>query len=442
MLGFFCEVIYHEVSMKTKLLVFGLTGDLGRRKLLPAFSRIVATGDFDDLEIIGVSRRGVDVGELLGGVKSADNLLERASIYTMDLARAEDYVRLKDHLRLQSDEQLIVYLSVPPLAATQIVDFMGEAGINSSNVKLLFEKPFGVDLESAREVIARTARYYQEEQIYRIDHYLAKEMAQNIIAVRGRNAMFSHLWDKRAIEKVEVISLESIGVEGRGAFYEQTGALRDVVQGHLMQLLALVLADIPAEFDWTELPQLRLEALNSIMAVDPGKAKRAQYQGYQEEVANPGSLVETYVSVELESADEQWQGVPLQMTTGKAMHQKTTEIRIHFRKTHEAQNNQLVFRIQPNEGVEIEMFTKVPGYDYKFEKQLLNFTYPEDLELPDAYEQVIVDAIRSKKSLFTSSFEVIRSWQILQPLLDSWAMESRALGVYKQGAAINEVNCG
>ena len=366
-------------------------------------------------------------------------LESKISIFSMDLARADDYRELKEYVQLQNDEQLIVYLSVPPSAATQIVDFMGEAGINTPNVKLLFEKPFGVDLVSAQEVIARTARYYQEEQIYRIDHYLAKEMAQNIVAFRGGNALFSHIWNNNFIEAIEVIAAEKIGIEGRAQFYEQTGALRDVLQGHLMQLLALTLMDIPHDFDWGTLPALRLYALQQLKLVDPANVTRAQYYGYQDEVSNRGSLTETFVSLELASNQPRWQGVPITLSTGKALNEKTTEVRIHFRKFHEAQSNCLILRIQPNEGIEIDLFTKKPGYDRRFELQKLQFTYPENTRLPDAYEQVIVDAIRSHKSLFTGSDEVLRSWQILQPVQTAWMMDNAPLRSYAQGSTIDDV---
>ena len=420
--------------MKTKLLIFGITGDLSVRKLLPALQQIVKSDEFNDLSIIGVSRRQVNVPELLQSSLGNDTLAERTTVFSMDLAQGDDYFKLKDYVALQDDEQLIVYLSVPPAAATDIVDFLGEAGLNTPNIKLLFEKPFGVDLTSAHEVIARTARYYQEEQIYRIDHYLAKEMAQNIVTVRGRNAMFDHLWNNSAVEKIEVLALEKIGIESRAEFYEQTGALRDVLQGHLMQLLALTLMDIPADFDWDKLPELRLQALRQLDIADPEFAVRAQYEGYGVEAKNPGSLTETFVSLQLSSTAPQWEGVPIILTTGKAMNEKTTEVRIHFRKSHEAQSNCLIFRIQPNEGVEIELFVKRPGYDREFETQKLNFTYPEQVSLPDAYEQVIVDAIRSRKSLFTSSPEVLRSWEVVKQVQDRWMMASEPLIEYPQGS--------
>lgn len=425
--------------MKTKLVIFGITGDLSTRKLLPALKEIIGTGDFDDLKIIGVSRREVDVPALLQSSLGDNSLQDRVSIYSMNLAAAHDYSGLKEYVALQEDEQLIAYLSVPPQAATSIVDFMGEAGINTPNVKILFEKPFGVDLQSAQDVIARTGRYYNEEQLYRIDHFLAKEMAQNIVAFRGGNALFGHIWNNDSVERIEVITSEKIGIEGRAQFYEQTGALRDIVQGHLMQLLALTLMDIPAEFDWNTAPQLRLEALQAIKVADPTLARRAQYEGYQDEVGNQGSLVETFVSLELTSTAPQWQGVPIHLITGKALSEKTTEVRIHFRKFHDAQSNCLILRIQPNEGVEIDLFTKKPGYDREFETQQLQFSYPANTVLPDAYEQVIVDAIRSHKSLFTTSDEVLRSWTILKPVQDAWNMNQQPLVTYPQGMDITSV---
>lgn len=425
--------------MKTKLLIFGITGDLSTRKLLPALQEMIKTGDFDDLSIIGVSRRQVDVTDLLQSSLGEDSLADRVSVFSMDLAAASDYVKLKDNITLRDDEQLLVYLSVPPQAATDIVDFMGEAGLNTPNVKILFEKPFGVDLQSAEEVIARTARYYQEAQLYRIDHFLAKEMAQNIVAFRGGNALFGHIWDNTAIEKIEVIASEKIGIEGRAHFYEQTGALRDIVQGHLMQLLALTIMDIPANFNWDALPEMRLRALQTIQPARPEDAYRAQYTGYRAEVANPESQVETFVSVKLHSIAPQWKNVPMYLLTGKALSQKATEVRIHFRKFHEGQSNCLIFRIQPNEGVEIDLFTKTPGYDREFEKQVLQFSYPEHIRLPDAYEQVLVDAVRSRKSLFTGGDEVLRSWQILQPVQAAWLANEVPLGEYAEGSAITDV---
>jgi glucose-6-phosphate 1-dehydrogenase len=425
--------------MKTKLLIFGITGDLSTRKILPALKEIISTGDFDDLSIIGVSRRQVNIEELLQSSLGDTSLQDKVSIFSMDLAVADDYARLKDFVALDDSEQLLVYLSVPPQAATDIVDFMGEAKINTHNVKILFEKPFGIDLQSAEDIIARTARYYSEEQLYRIDHFLAKEMAQNIVAFRGGNALFGHIWDNNSIEKIEVVASEKIGIEGRAHFYEQTGALRDLVQGHLMQLLALTLMDIPVNFDWDTLPQMRLAALKSIQPADPALAIRAQYDGYQDEVANTSSQTETFVSLQLASTAPQWQNVPMYLITGKALNEKSTEVRIHFRKFHDAQSNCLILRIQPNEGVEIDLFTKTPGYDRQFEMQKLQFSYPEHTRLPDAYEQVIVDAIHSRKSLFTSSNEVLRSWQILEPVQTAWNVDQTPLATYPQGSAISEI---
>jgi glucose-6-phosphate 1-dehydrogenase len=425
--------------MKTKLLIFGITGDLGTRKLLPALSKIVHTETTSDIEIIGVSRRDVDAKELLQNSLGNTDLEKDVRIFTMDLAHVEEYDRLRESVNLGADEQLLVYLSVPPQSAAQIVDFLGEAKMNTSNVKLLFEKPFGVDLQSAQEVIARTARYYQEKQIYRIDHYLAKEMAQNIVALRGGNALFNHVWDGTAIESMELVALEEITIEGRAQFYEQAGALRDVLQGHLMQLLALVLMDVPGQFDWDKLPLNRLAALEQLLPVSPQKAIRAQYDGYRSEANNSNSMVETFVSLELESTDARWKNVPFTLTTGKALNKKSTEVRINFRKFHEAQSNCLVLRIQPNEGVEIELFAKKPGYEREFETRTLAFNYPEDTLLPDAYEQVLVDAIRSRKSLFTSSDEVLTSWRLLQPLQTAWEMDDGSLKTYAVGASVDDI---
>jgi glucose-6-phosphate 1-dehydrogenase len=425
--------------MKTKLLIFGITGDLATRKLLPALEQIISTGNFNGLSVIGVSRHSVNEIDLFKNCTDKSFLNGKLSIFSMDLSNIDDYSKLKYFISLDDDEQLLLYMAVPPQNTAEIVDMMGASGINTQNVKILFEKPFGIDLESAKKLIERTSCHYKEEQIYRIDHYLAKEMAQNIVAFRGRNALFNNIWSKKYIKSIDLIATQKIGIENRTHFYEQTGALRDIVQGHLTQLLVLTIMDIPHGFEWDEMPKLRLSALEQINPVDPSKAIRAQYAGYRDEVNNPNSMVETFVSLELTSNNPHWSGVPVTMTTGKALDDDTTEIRVNFKKNNDAEGNSLIFRIQPNEGICIELFIKKPGYGHQFETSFLSFDYPGHVKLPDAYEQVIVDAISSQKSLFTSSEEVLRSWQILKPVQDAWESSGKPPKLYSIGSDINSI---
>lgn len=390
--------------MKTRLVIFGITGDLSRRKLLPVLSEILATGEYDDMEIIGVSRREVDVKELL---VDQPELIDRTDIFTMDLARAEDYKKLSDYLRLGKDEQALFYLSVPPSAAADIVDFLGQAGLSSSNVKILFEKPFGYDLASAQDFITRTGRYFNESQIYRIDHYMAKEIAQEIIRLRSDADTRHHSWNTHSVMQVEIVAAETLGVEDRAVFYEQTGALRDFIQGHLMQLLSLVLMDIPRDFNFEKLSEYRLKALEQLKPADPAKAVRAQYTGYQTEVGNEGSLTETYASLWLESADERWAGVPLILTTGKRLDSKKSYILITYR---DGQTEVLE------------------------EGKILR----ED-RIPDAYERVLIEAIEGRKSIFTTGPEVLRAWEIVTPVQQAWEMDNTPLSQYEPGTLLENI---
>ena len=420
--------------MKTKLVIFGITGDLSKRKLLPALRKIVASGAVEDLEIIGVSRGRVNTLELVG-----KELRKITHMVQVNLTEPEDYKKLKQEINPKVGEQTLIYLSVPPVAATRIVDALGAARINNKRIKLLFEKPFGLDMASAEDMVERTARYFDESQIYRIDHYLAKEMVQNIIAFRSGNAIFRQLWGGRWIERVEIRAYEKIGIAGRAQFYEQTGALRDVLQGHLMQLLSLVLMDTPSKLDWDLLPDLRLQALKRVLSADPAKSTRAQYATYRKEAGASQSRIETFVKVELESDSSNWENVPLTLITGKGLDRKVTEMVVYFRAGNTEQSNSIRFKIQPDEGIEIDLFTKKPGYERVLEAQKLQFKYKEDDALPEAYEQVIVDAIKSRKSLFTSSQELIESWRILQPVLDAWAFSNEEIKFYEKGAKASEI---
>ncbi|MBC7564982.1 hypothetical protein H7100_01990 [Candidatus Saccharibacteria bacterium] len=389
--------------MKTKLIIFGITGDLSRRKLLPALGSIL-TWD-DQLSIIGVSRREVNVPELLNSSVGNDSFADKVSVFTMDLATAGDYVGLKAFVDLQGDEQALIYLSVPPSAAADIVDFLGQAEFNSPNVKLLFEKPFGFDLVSAQDYIGRTSQYFEEAQIYRIDHYAAKEIAQEVVRLRTQPGL---PWNSDTVAAIDIVAAEAIGIEDRATFYEETGALRDFVQGHLMQLLSLVLMPIPENFDNENLPSYRIQALDALDPANPLETRRAQYEGYQAEAQNVGSLTETFVSMSLHSNDAQWQGVPLRLITGKSLSEKRSYIKISY-----ADGNETIIE----EG-------KVPSGEVMY---------------ADAYERVLVHAIEGYESIFTTSPELLRAWQIVKPIQDAWAMDDAPLQTYAPGSTIQQV---
>lgn len=389
--------------MKTQLVIFGITGDLAGRKLLPALDEIIATGDYEDLSIVGVSRREVEKDELLTGHTA---LNQRTQIFSMNLATLSEYERLKVFLEDQKVDQTLFYLSVPPGASADIVDFLGQVGLNTKNHKVLFEKPFGFDLESAKEFIGRAARYFSEDQLYRIDHYMGKEIAVELLRLRQNAENHHHHWNNQSVKAITVVATEKIGIEGRAHFYEQTGALRDFVQGHLMQLLSLVLMQMPMP---KEVPAQRLAALKTLAPVNPYQATRAQYEGYEAEVENPGSQTETFVAFMTESSDPAWAGVPIRLLTGKALKEKRSYVAIEY-----------------HDGTE----------DIFDEMKLAT----RDGRHLDAYERVLVEAIAGRKEIFTSSEEVIRSWEILAPLQQAWQMDNEALPLYVPGSDVTALS--
>lgn len=425
----------------TVLVIVGVTGDLSKRKLLPALEQILKVVNQDIFEVIGITRRKVSSDDILSTLNASDNLASNFSTYQMDLTDVEEYKKLKQHL-LKLDEkagaplQKLFYLSIPPQISLSVVERLGASGIsNLPDTKLLMEKPFGVDLESAEELVENAKTYFNEDQIYRIDHYLAKEMTQNLVVFREHNSLFRSTWSADFIESIEIIASEKIGIEGRAEFYEQTGALRDLVQSHLLQLAALVLADLKSSKS-KGVPAARLEALRQIITPqDVGaQAVRAQYSGYREEVANPVTTVETFVSLTLYSSDPRWKDVPIKIVTGKALGVKSTEIRLNYKQESSSEANVLVFHIQPNEGVEIELWAKEPGYGNILQKVPLRFSYENHFtSLPEAYERVFMDALRSDHSLFTTSDEVLQTWRILDPVQRKWAMDDSDLMSYEPG---------
>lgn len=426
----------------TILIIVGITGNLSRRKLLPAIGEMAAAGVLpEQFRIVGVTRQQtVASSALLENVKNAEYLRTRMTLSPMSLTDAAGYARLGAYLRENERElggaaQRLWYLSVPPKTAWPIIEHLGLSGLaKAPNTKLLLEKPFGVDSESARELVMHVERSFAPEQVYRIDHYLAKETVQNILVFRRDNPLFEHSWNKDAIERVDILASETIGIEGRIAFYEQTGALRDLVQSHLLQLAALTLMTLPEEDQLQRVPHARAALLRTLQ-VDPDHVHRGQYAGYRDEVGNPASMVETFASVTLFSTDPRWRGVPLTLTTGKALAEKKTEIVITYRRGSAPKTNRLTLRIQPNEGIELCFFAKRPGYNRTIERVPLAFAYADYFgALPDAYEHVFLDALRGDHTLFASSEEVLESWRIVDAVRSAWETRPGGLTLYPQGA--------
>ena len=435
-----------EATMQpTVLVIIGITGDLSRRYLLPSIEKIAAAHALPEkFRIVGVTRQAVSIDQVLEHVKgTTDFLRDHLDVCQIDLTDLDDYAVLENHIvsiesEYQTPTQRLFYLSIPPQASQPVIRLLGESGLSSQkHTKLLLEKPFGFDLASADELLAYTGQYFKESQIYRIDHYLAKEMAQNLLVFREANPLLRHTWNTDFIERIDIVSAEAIDIEGRAGFYEQTGALRDVMQSHVLQLAALTLMD-PAD-NGRAVPQKRLAALEQlhIPGDKPPESSviRGQYAGYRDEVQNPKSSVETFVSLSLESRDPRWKDVPIRLSTGKALKARQTSITLTYRAEAGTEKNQLIMQIQPDAGIWLRLWSKTPGYEHRVELQPLHFSYSDHFaDLPDAYEQVLVDAFNGNHTLFTSSEEVRESWRILEPIQHAWSMRSDDLIVYPKGA--------
>lgn len=435
------------METSTVLIIVGVTGDLSTRKLLPAIGEMAAAGVLPKkFRILGISRQHAPhIEDLLGNVKNAAYVRAHLELFSMSGTDATDYGRLQTLLAdiddcLGGEVQHLWYLAVPPNTTWPIVEQLGSSGLaHLPGTKLLLEKPFGVDRVSAQELITHIQRWFTEEQVYRIDHYLAKETVQNIVVFRRDNPVFERTWNRGAIERIDILASEVIGIEQRAVFYEQTGALRDLVQSHLLQLAALTLMTLPEKGEWGDIPNARHEILASLKVV-PGSVHFGQYETYRKEVENPTSVVETFVSLTLSSRDPRWQDVPITLTTGKALADKETKIVVTYRADSVPQKNQLTLRLQPNEGIELCFFAKRPGYDRRIEQVPLSFTYADHFDvLPDAYERVLLDALRGDHALFASSNEVIESWRITDAARKEWGNTGKQIPLYATGTDPKQV---
>lgn len=450
------------------IVILGITGDLSGRYLLPALYHLMKDNLLHEhTEIIGISRRDVPVEDIIEKTVQhiqqtdessdpavLDRMRQALSMYQMDLESGEAYDQLKQHLESVEEKHDICmnrlfYLSIPPAVYQPIVALLGEHGLQNgcqhgkSESRLLVEKPFGHDLPSAEKLIAATGKDFAEEQIYRIDHYLAKETVQNILAFRQHNPIFEAIWSNHYIASIDIYAKETIGIEGRATFYEQNGALRDFIQSHLLQLLAATTMERPSSDGGEAIHATRLKLLQAIEPMPEDKVAertaRGQYEGYREEVDNPETTVETYAAIKLFIQNSRWEDTPITIRTGKALDDRATIIDVTFKHpegtTHHP--NVLTFAVQPREGISIDLFVKRPGFDNEMQMVPMDFRYDRNFASgnhPNAYERVIVDAIRGDRTLFATGEEVLASWRILQPIIDAWSKDGAHLQQYKPGS--------
>jgi len=449
------------------IVIFGITGDLAGRYLLPSLYRLFKDNLLDDkTEIVGISRRPLDVEDLLGKLQETvtklegeanQTVLERMRRhlhgFTLDMANPAGYAALREQLNTIEDAQgtcmnRLYYLSIPPEAYSTVIASMGGSGLNDScqhgtaMTRLLVEKPFGNDLASAEKLIETTNRAFGEDQIFRIDHYLAKETAQNIVAFRFENPLFEAVWNNQHVSKIDIVASEQIGIEGRANFYEQQGALRDFIQNHLLQLLAIATMDEPAKLDSEGIHFAKLQLLESLRPTEPSQAKRGQYQGYKDDVKNPESHVETYASISTSIDNYRWQGVPITVRTGKAMAERRTVITFTFKdKKTGLVANELQFRIQPDEGIDLKLLAKKPGFDNELQPVVMDFSYAQNFAgiQPGAYERVLMDAVRGDRSLFASSQEVLAAWRVVNDVVHAWQQDGNDLQIYQPSTPIDQL---
>ena len=459
-------------------VVFGATGDLAKRKILPALYQLHHQKYTErGCVILGVSRdvvtdeafrtmaydavAGEDEGEAdeTPNKDVADWAAKWLFFYSVKEGTKEDYAGLKakiEALEVQfgfTVQNRGFYLALPPSVFPGAVKSLGDVGLNTSTgwTKVVVEKPFGRDLASARALNELIHACFDEAQVYRIDHYLGKETVQNLLVFRFANAMFESLWNRNHIESIMITVAEELGVEARAAYYEKAGALRDMIQSHLTQLMTIIGMEVPAAMDAQAIRAEKLKVLRGIRPLTADDAVLGQYEsgtidgktvvGYREEPGvGPDSNTETYAAVSLHIDNWRWQGVPFFLRTGKRMAKRQTEIEIKFRRApvwmfrnvtnEDLRRNTLLLTMQPNEGFSLYFDVKAPGEPFRIQRLPLHFNYSEEFKsLPEAYQTLILDILLGDQTLFVHADEVEASWSLYAPLLDG----RRAVYAYPAG---------
>ena len=436
------------------LVIFGGTGDLARRKILPGLYRRFLAGQMtDDSRIIGAARgdlseddfRTLVAGAIQEFVPAAfqdkavlAEFLKRLHYAAIDARGEGGWAQLKALMREGVVQAF--YFSVAPSLFGDIAERLKVHDIAGAQARIVVEKPFGRDLATARALNATLARHFAEGQIYRIDYYLGKETVQNLMAVRFANILFEPLWKSEYIDHVQVTVAETVGVDGRGAYYDTSGAMRDMVQNHLMQLLCLIAMEPPYHFDPNAVRDEKLKVIRALDPVAPQDIVRGQYLagggqgGYLDHAENRDSRTESYIALKCHISNWRWKGTPFYLRTGKRLRARASEIAITFKEPPHSifddaegwRENVLVIRLQPDEGMNLMMMIKEPGPGgMRLTQVPLDMTFADALgaahdEVPDAYERLIMDVIRGNQTLFMRGDEVEAAWAWADPIIAAW----------------------
>ncbi len=452
----------------TIFVIFGVTGDLAARKLLPALIALYSKKKLPQrFSVIGFSRRAFSREEFRELIRSRLNIKpgefkEEDVKHFMDHMCYEQgmfnepaaYQRLAMRIneidsRWGQCSNKLFHLSVPPSLYEGILNNLSDSRLTepcadeTGWTRVLIEKPFGRDLETARGLDKLLGKLFKEEQIFRIDHYLAKEALQNIIAFRFSNSLFEPIWRREFVDKIHIKFLEELGMEGRGDSYDPIGALKDVGQNHMLMMLAAVTMERPKSFGTSDIRAERAAALKKLQSASGSSLKeccaRGQYAGYTDEPGVPrSSQTETYFRLKTFVNNSRWKNVPIYMESGKALSESKVEIDIYFKPAKkDGEQNILTFRIQPDEGIKIKFFVKTPGYEFKTEPKPLKFKYSEQaapdwqLKLTD-YERLIHNAFIGDQTLFASTDEIMASWRFIADVTKAWSKVP--LTIYPKGA--------
>jgi len=426
------------VAPRLDLVIFGASGDLAQRKILPSLKRVASPGGME-LRVIGAGRTAQSTAQFRDIVKKrslSQRLAATAEWVRVDYKSHATFAGLKK--LVAGAEHVIFYMATPPETAGDIIRTLSQAKLTSKGDptrRIVMEKPLGHDLESARKLNEQLAKAFAEQQIFRIDHYLAKDTVQNVLAFRFSNSLFEPVWNRNLVETIQITVAEKEGIGKRAGYYDQTGAVRDIIQNHMLQLLALVTMEPPTTFDAEYVRRAKRAALRAMSPINPGLAVRGQYIGYldEEAVAND-SRRETYVALRVSIENWRWDGVPIFLRTGKALKRRVTEVVIKLRDAPHLRiggNRQrgvpslIVIRIQPDEGITIRIGAKRPGTRFEMVPAGMKLDYKglTKAPLPEAYENVLSEVLAGGHSAFPGAEEIELQWEIVDPLIKSWEAE-------------------